>query len=683
MSRSLHTKPGSDRALGPGIGAGAGALRRRRRRPAGLPPELSVYAPASLSLEESTGLGPDEALLRPAPAPPPPPEETGETTAPLSREELLAESISLVLQEESTAVEVVEPRAPRPEATVDEETEMVPRDDVQAPLLRLGDLRLPELSPMALPTQVLPGDWPVPSGGRAPSGTVSAAVLDDVQEEPAPEELELLREDESVGDEDSVGDLLSPVFEEPAPGRPDLHAELADLADLVAESSKQEREDEVLHHSVEAPRPGLVRTVRGEPLPRADSVDEESPLELDDPGGDIAGPEAWEDDDVPTRIEHPEILSEALALLQAGPDIDPLTMGVVDGGAPPSEEDLAADGLSLDLDTESIELLSMDVILDPPLEGRADPAVVEDLVLDLPAGAGIPEDDLSGVPSTAAWLVLDVGLEAPAEMTGPIYLEVSDPGLRDGGPPTLVTLAASPLEEPTEPALALLAEGAELELELELAEVPPLDDRPPEETGDGEDSVDELLIMEEEDTGPESVLLEPDREQAADLLAEGGAIRVELSLGEKAAATREEARRGVAVAPARPLRKWDGKTGDPAERATDLVALARLQETSGSGTREPSVAAEPVVPDAEPGEIEPGGPNDDWLADVGGADAVAADAPVVQKGDPMSPYYEDTLPGWLPGDDAGATRGAPRAETTDISPSASKPKPKRGKKKRR
>lgn len=657
----ITLRPRKRRSLPPGLGAGAGALRRRRRRPATLLPELSVYlapeepvpGPPRLSsvLEgESTSLqgslaGEPHSLYL-----------VGESTSlrlvgdppPLH---LVGELTSLAVDEEPSQGMVPQPvvaeptRRPgqSPEPTVDEETELVARGDVFPSVLRLGDLRLPDPSPLALPTCVLPGDWALESVDSTPSQGVSLAVADDVEARPVAEELELLSEDASVSDDDDLGDLLSPV----PPEGPDID----DLADLL-EAADQEEEAQ---RSMEGPGP--VRRMRGEPLPHVDSVDEELPIDLD-AGGPIDGPEAWGAAEAPTRVDRVDQLDEALRLLHAV-EAAPLSLGIVDGVAPPSPEDLRADGLSLDLDTESVELLSLDLLLDAP----SDPSANPDVVRDLESGRDeplLPEDDLTGPTPTAAWIELAAAPSGRPRRRAPIYLELVDPGLATLEESAAPEEAAAEIRaEPPQTALAMLPE----ELELVEDELPPLDDRPPEESG-GADSVDELLILDDEDTGPASLTLEMEKEEVADLLAEGGAIRVELKLGEKAASTPEEARKGVAVQPARPLRRWDGKSGETGERTTDLVALARLQHKSGAAARAPEALSE-EEDDVELDLLVEFG--DDWLAELpkaapATAEGVAEPTPHEEgkKADKMSPYYEDTMPGWLPGDEEGSTRGAPR-----------------------
>jgi hypothetical protein len=586
----------------------------------------------------------------------------GEVTSLAVDEELRQGMVPQPVVEEPT----LRPGRP-PEPTVDEDTEMVARGDVLPSILRLGDLRLPDPSPLALPTCVLPGDWALEPVESTPSQGVSLAVADDVEARPVAEELELLSEDASVSDDDDLGDLLSPV--------PPEGPEIDDLADLLAAADQEEE----AQRSIEGPGP--VRRMRGEPLPHVDSVDEELPLDLD-AGGPIDGPEAWGAAEAPTRVDRADQLDEALRLLHAV-EAAPLSLGIVDGVAPPSPEDLRDDGLSLDLDTESIELLSLDLLLDAPSDPSANPDVVRDLesARDEPL---LPEDDLTGPTPTAAWIELAAAPSGRPHPRAPIYVELVDPRLATLEESAASEEAAAEIRaEPAQTAPAMLLE----ELELVEEDLPPLDDRPPEESG-GADSVDELLILDDEDTGPASLTLEMEKEEVADLLAEGGAIRVELKLGEKAASTPEEARKGVAVQPARPLRRWDGKSGETGERTTDLVALARLQQNSGAAARAP----EPLSEEEDDVEldllVEFG---DDWLAELpkaasATAEGVAEPTPDEEekKADKMSPYYEDTMPGWLPGDEEGSTRGAPRpADITSAGKSkAAKTKSKRSKTKK-
>ena len=67
---------------------------------------------------------------------------------------------------------------------------------------------------------------------------------------------------------------------------------------------------------------------------------------------------------------------------------------------------------------------------------------------------------------------------------------------------------------------------------------------------------------------------------------------------------------GVAVAPAKPIRSWPGRSDvEPGDATTDLVALARITETSGIVPR--STAPSPAL-EAGP---EPAS-GDDWLDEV-------------------------------------------------------------------
>ncbi len=83
---------------------------------------------------------------------------------------------------------------------------------------------------------------------------------------------------------------------------------------------------------------------------------------------------------------------------------------------------------------------------------------------------------------------------------------------------------------------------------------------------------------------------------------------MELALGRPGALEPNEVKAGVAVAPAAPLRSWTARGGDPSEITTDLVALARISESSGAladPTKSPPVAP-PVAPRV----------SDDWLDEI-------------------------------------------------------------------
>ena len=100
-----------------------------------------------------------------------------------------------------------------------------------------------------------------------------------------------------------------------------------------------------------------------------------------------------------------------------------------------------------------------------------------------------------------------------------------------------------------------------------------------------------------------------------DIAASDAAIKVDLDLGDRSAPNRRDAHKGVAVAPAEPLRQWLGK-GRPPEPTTDLRQLAEGDEDAP----------------------------DDWLE--GGAATSQPPPPSGQEEEaPMSPYYRDTHPG--------------------------------------
>jgi hypothetical protein len=106
----------------------------------------------------------------------------------------------------------------------------------------------------------------------------------------------------------------------------------------------------------------------------------------------------------------------------------------------------------------------------------------------------------------------------------------------------------------------------------------------------------------------------PPLAHTADVLAEDGAVRVELALG-GGPPDRATASHGVAVAPAQPVRRWTGRSEPDPDRSTDLVALARIEDSAGA-------------PSAPRPKRSPG---DNWL-DAGEAEGS------------MSPYFRDTGP---------------------------------------
>lgn len=127
-----------------------------------------------------------------------------------------------------------------------------------------------------------------------------------------------------------------------------------------------------------------------------------------------------------------------------------------------------------------------------------------------------------------------------------------------------------------------------------------------------EPSVEHLLELDDDGDSLASLTLEVEAEpdHPADVVAAGGAIRVDLALGRPGAIEPDSVTAGVAVAPAKPIRSWPGRSDvEPGDATTDLVALARITETSGIVPR--STAPSPAL-EAGP---EPAS-GDDWLDEV-------------------------------------------------------------------
>ncbi len=150
-----------------------------------------------------------------------------------------------------------------------------------------------------------------------------------------------------------------------------------------------------------------------------------------------------------------------------------------------------------------------------------------------------------------------------------------------------------------------------------------------EDTVAGDISVEQRLILAE--AGPTSATVHLDEVgEAADVIAEGGAIRVALSLGTSAPLGRESVTKGVAVSAAEPVAASPGRSGDVrGAGATDLVKLARLkEECGGPGIRVDAMATEDELPG-----VGVHSESEDWLGVDDG------DAPPLSGG--MGPFGED------------------------------------------
>jgi hypothetical protein len=150
-----------------------------------------------------------------------------------------------------------------------------------------------------------------------------------------------------------------------------------------------------------------------------------------------------------------------------------------------------------------------------------------------------------------------------------------------------------------------------------------------EDTIVGDVSVEQRLILAE--SGPISATVNLDEAgEAADVIAEGGAIRVALSLGTNAPPGRDSVTKGVAVSAAEPVAASPGRSGAArGAGATDLVKLARLKEEfGGPGVRVDAMATEEELPG-----VVVLSDSDDWLgADEGGAAPLSGG---------MGPFGED------------------------------------------
>ena len=322
-----------------------------------------------------------------------------------------------------------------------------------------------------------------------------------------------------------------------------------------------------------------------------------------------AGPAA----EVLPALEEPAVEPElapdpAPAALDPGPEAPSEVAAAAVVTLEPAREDDDPADLSLDdleLDELSLDELDLypseaDAVVPRVATSEAEPSPVEARHLAPPAKApaGAPssltvaavvstlravrQEQRSGGGAGPVWLELGDPVGTPAGAGGlrPLWLELADPG----------------------PAEQAAAEPREPRIELD-------------------DSTPGLTSLTLEGT--------EDEPGTAEVVAEDGAVRVELGLG-SAPPDRQAATHGVAVAPAEPIRSWQGKPVPDSEPTTDLVALARL----GQGTAEPPEAS----PDSEPSTPDRG---DDWLDEVARGGDPDEEAP-------MSPYYVDTQPVHVP-----------------------------------
>jgi len=357
-----------------------------------------------------------------------------------------------------------------------------------------------------------------------------------------------------------------------------------------------------------APEPEPEPEPPEEPADAPEQVVDE-PSDRAEPPGEGASEGAEEPDAATTEdASDPEPVEADLA---AGPaQADGLAAVVT--VEPALDDDDDADDLSLDdLEVDDLELDELE--LDPSqadIEGPAsdEPSVEAEAPAARPATPA-PSLTVAAVVSTLRALRQEKG--APRPRT--VWLELGDP---DGAPAST-----------GEPALWLQVDDPAAAPEVTEDQTPPrieLDDSEPGLTSLTLEGTDDELAS-----------------RVAEVVAADGAVRVELDLG-RAPPERREATQGVAVAPAEPIRSWQGKPVPDVDPATDLVALAR----DGGDAPADAPAAAPESPSR----------GDDWL------DPVARDGDPDEEA-PMSPYYIDTQPVQVPQEVrqvARATIGKPK-----------------------
>ena len=150
-----------------------------------------------------------------------------------------------------------------------------------------------------------------------------------------------------------------------------------------------------------------------------------------------------------------------------------------------------------------------------------------------------------------------------------------------------------------------------------------------EDTVAGDVSVEQHLHVDE--TGPALATVDLDENsEPAEVIAEGGAIRVALSLGTKAPSGRDEVTSGVAVSAVEPVPVSSGWSSDARDLgATDLVKLSRLRDKLGG----PGVRIDAMETDDAPLEVGPEGRDEDWLGAEGGKESLLISG--------MGPFGED------------------------------------------
>ena len=475
----------------------------------------------------------------------------------------------------------------------DEETDVVEQGpSLDEPwTVNLRDEVLPWPVAVVSATEVLPGEWVPPKGHSmgspvpADSGTFEHSVIEALEldeasvDAPAPS----LMDGPVSGDvaRDSVADTSGVHDDDWLRGLEEAEEEQSVGYDI-----------EVIGGTVDEPAPD------GEPSgpERMTSSNElQAALESLEAAGEPGEPDLGDPEDAPTQ----RMPTEPPAPEDPGPPVAFVDPAHTDEArplpVPPLPQESSLDDLTLDDPEDEIgdvEDEIDDLDLDEPVDEDPEPSgahgTVAAVVATIRKGRTNPPAPVPpparGRPRVAViearlWLDLGDPGPGPADLAGPLLLvDLDDPGPR-------------------------LSREASLD-----APVIQLDP-------DG-DSITSLTI---EPTRDDLDAYDPDNPPApagAEVVAEDGAVRVQLALG-GAPPDLKSAAQGVAVAPARPIRRWEGKSEPDPDRSTDLVALARIEDGPPSLEPQPAVAAAPS--------------GDDWLD--AGDDAT-----------PMSPYFQDTGP---------------------------------------
>jgi len=328
-----------------------------------------------------------------------------------------------------------------------------------------------------------------------------------------------------------------------------------------------------------------------------------------------------------TEDERPTIVAVASVLdaaLEAADGIDATEESRLPRLEEPLVEEATAEGLLAEEATAEETIVGQTIAEEPlveePLveepiaeeptaeEPTAEQPIAEELLHDKVAAAPLPSL-AAFVPLGAGPFCIEIVGPAPPRRKGstPVFLQLA--GISAVGTSVRRGVARDGLEDDLE--AGRLQETAGAPEDAEESHLGPFElERSPEDTVAGDISVERLLVVDEDSPAATTVDLAESQQPGADVVAEGGAIRVALSLGTEAPAGRDKARKGVAVPPAEPVGSGSSRGSDVRDAsATDLIALARLKrDLGGPGVRVDAMETEDSLP-----QLAASGEDEDWL----------------------------------------------------------------------